>query len=139
MAMVSAVRKCRSVPRHKLLHPRHIKETAEVLDSISRSAANDRHHDRPAIHMGHTSLNVRLSASPVGTNIFSYAISYRNSVMDEETARTLLGLITRLRHCASAEFLTGSKGVFHLLARPSFDEFCTPRPDTEIAPVRDSC
>src|SRR5205085_11305342 len=120
MAAVAAFRKYRRPLKYKLLHPRHVKELAEAVETLSGLGEAAR-PGRAEIHVCRTSLGVLISAGGAGDTAGStrhYALSCRNEVMDEGTAKILAGLICRLRHGpASGELFRGRHAVFHLLLR----------------------
>jgi hypothetical protein len=116
MLVITITRRLRSVPQHLLLHPRHVRELAELL----RRVYDPRRRFLQPACVGHTSLGVLISADLVrkpGCRIFHYAISARNTPLTDASARLLAGLILRLKHpsCTSNELTRGDHGVFHLL------------------------
>jgi prolipoprotein diacylglyceryltransferase len=101
-------------PRHRLLHPQHVREVAqalELLGNVPRAPST--------VAVGTTSLGVRISGQrldgPDGP-IEHFAISQADDTMSEETAQVVTDLIQRLRRQASrTELIVGQLGVFHLL------------------------
>ncbi len=124
MITVVLIRCFRRTAKHKLLHPRHVKEVAEAIELISKpkfdKASISKPNNKPAIiDIGRTSLGIKISASKVKRDndcIDHYAISSQNGAMNRETAKTLADIIVQLnQHLGSTEFITGKQGVFHLL------------------------
>jgi hypothetical protein len=140
MATVTLARRLRGAVAHRLLHPHHVREVADVLECLAGPAAEKA---PPAtavalgseVPMGRTSLGVLLSQGAIhepSGPVHLYAFSYQDGSMTEEVARTLAGLVLQLRHpsCRS-ELLTGSRGVFHLLVRPPAAAGPLPEPAAE--------
>jgi hypothetical protein len=116
-------RLCRTA-KHRLLHPRHIRELAEALELVSPLSVEGEplpstYATPAAMHLACTSLGIQLSAGRVAEaddSIDHYTFSSQEDVMTPEAAGTLAGLILRLRHSAtSSELIEGNQGVFHLL------------------------
>jgi hypothetical protein len=133
---VVSYRHLRNTASHELLHPRHVKEVAEALTSVSPLATGDTLVSRQTapvrpycgltdIHVRETSLGVRISAShftsPAG-HLEHYALSSQGE-MTQEAANVLARLILQLKHATgSGAVLRGSRGVFHLFIRPLASE-----------------
>jgi prolipoprotein diacylglyceryltransferase len=127
MIAIALKRRFGRTARHQLLHPRHVKEVAEVVESVSslaaeRTAIPQPNSDSTGIHVGCTSLGIQISASKIKSragHIHHYALSHQHDTMTEETAKTLADLIFQLRHLrGSSELVKGGSGVFHLLVHP---------------------
>jgi Prolipoprotein diacylglyceryl transferase len=131
MGAIGLARRFSRTTRHRLLHPRHVKEVAEAM-SLSSSPATGakaasqwtvlpRKNSIPA-HIGYTSLGVQISGGKVNGaagDTYHYTLSCRDGGMTEETARILAGLILQLRQAIGAgEFVKGNQNVFHLLIHP---------------------
>jgi prolipoprotein diacylglyceryltransferase len=124
LAAVGSGRRLRRTPKHQLLHPRHIKEVAEVIKAVSRSVAissdtfNPRRDALP-IHIGCTSLGVQVSGghlSGIDGSSHHYALSNRAGNMTRDAAQTLARLILQLQRASGrSEIIGGGRGVFHLL------------------------
>jgi len=128
MIAIALKRRFAKTARHRLLHPRHVKEVAEAVESGSNlttegTAIPGPNSDPIDIHIGCTSLDIQISASKIRDMagcIYHYALSDRNGGMTEEIAQTVAELILQLKHSScSNELITGSRGVFHLLVRPA--------------------
>jgi hypothetical protein len=99
-----------------LFRPRHVLELAEALDWVA---------DRPALPLGievrRTSLGIRVSTSTIEVErerVRHYALSSEIG-LTKDTAKSLAGLIARLRHpFSSTEIIPGDRGVFHVLIHP---------------------
>jgi Prolipoprotein diacylglyceryl transferase len=135
--------------RQHILCPSHIKEVIEALDLASapcnhtgrkimnNSAITD-------IHLGCTSLGIRLSASKdlSGSKcVYHYAISRKSEKMTEQTARTLARLILQVKHPHNPhDLIYGSRGVFHLLVYPasSGEVYKTRSHSSEAAGISDA-
>jgi Prolipoprotein diacylglyceryl transferase len=129
MLGISLKRSFQCATARQLLYPLHVKEVAEVLELVTSKASEitpfprwfppRQSSSQQQILIACTSLGVQVSASKIkdATNrIWHYALSQRDGGMTEETARPLAKLIFQLRRAnGSSEFLTGNKGVFHLL------------------------
>jgi hypothetical protein len=114
--------------RHRLLHPRHVKELAETMRTLTRREDDAHTHYDPArgdvdeqgeasVCVGCTSLGVLISAGGVGAGgAGHFALSYRDGRMDEITARSLAELICKLRgRPAACALVRGRSAVFHLI------------------------
>jgi Prolipoprotein diacylglyceryl transferase len=121
---VAATRRLRGTSRHQLLHPRHVREIAEAVESLSGPATHETvPTDQDSVSSGVgircTSLGVRISARCIATtsgSLYHYAFSWRDRTLLEEDARRLASLVLQLRHhSGSNEFVEGNRGVFHLL------------------------
>jgi Prolipoprotein diacylglyceryl transferase len=99
-------------PRHRLLHPVHVRDVAVALDAL-RAPGN-----RAAVIVATTSLGVRLSCSqhavPSGA-IEHVAISHRDGPMPDDTAHIIADLVRRLRPVAARHEVIARSGMFHLL------------------------
>lgn len=97
----------------RLFRPRHVQEIAELLE-----AARSRADEAGELHIGETSLGVRISASTVQEperKIDVFAFSSRSLPISEETARRLAGLVRELRHADETDLVRGDNGVYHLI------------------------
>ena len=121
MLAVTLVRRVRGTARHRLLHPRHVKEVADALEQVSAPVATQRDSVSANIPVACTSLGIQISHGQIwrGMTCFDhYALSSRTGVLSEDGARVLAGLILQLAHApASSEFVPGNRGMFHLLIR----------------------
>jgi Prolipoprotein diacylglyceryl transferase len=119
MLIVAGVRRCWRIPKDKLLHPHHIQELAEVVEAVSCFVDADRAPNPTDVPIGCTSFDVLVSASRISNaegSVYTYTLSYRNKVMEEEAAQILAELICQLRHCSgSGKLIRGRAAVFHVL------------------------
>jgi hypothetical protein len=136
MLAVALRRRFRSTAKHRLLHPRHIKEVAEAVELISTPTNEKRvigqwtvmpRRDAAptSISIGCTSLGIRISAGEIRSaagNIYHYTLSSQDGGMTEETAKVLAGLILQLKQAGSSEFVKGNRDVFHLLIRHGLEK-----------------
>lgn len=127
IVMALARRSAATAARHRLLHPRHLREVAETVRALAE------HHGREVpsgppqgqagkVSVGMTSLGLRLSAGVISsdsaTHLCHYAFSLRDGILFEDAAKALARFIRRLQHpSGSFELLKGNGGVFHLLVR----------------------
>jgi hypothetical protein len=131
MAVISLARRFSKTGRHRLLHPRHVREVADAMSLASSPAAETRAASQWTVlrrknsipaHVGCTSLGVQISGGKVrgaAGDTYHYTLSCRDGGMTEESARILAGLILQLRQSAGAgEFVKGNRNVFHLLIHP---------------------
>jgi hypothetical protein len=113
MAVITVRRRRAQVPRHRLLHARHVDEIAQALAAPPGSARV------PDVRT--TSCGIRVSAGeahPAEGIVGHYALSSAGDGMDAATARRLAGLIVLLRHPGSEhDVVEGQHGVFHVLIR----------------------
>jgi prolipoprotein diacylglyceryltransferase len=114
--------------KHKMLHSQHLKEIAQTLERISGTAteidmSSKLIYRESIIHVGCTSLGIRISASRIKNavgNTYHYALSSQSSTMTEVSARTLAELILQLKHPQNpSQLIQGHQGVYHLLVRSS--------------------
>ena len=120
LAAVGSARRFQKTPKHQLLHPRHIKEVAEVIKVVARSAAAfDSRHAEGLIHIGCTSLGVQVSGGQlrgIDGSTYHYTLSNRAGNMTRDAAQTLARLILQLQGVSGRnEIIGGNLGVFHLL------------------------
>lgn len=129
MAGVAVWRRLCRVPRHRLLHPNHIAQVAQILDHLSQvsQARLVVEGDVPTgatfhlVPMLATSLGIQLSAGEVvqedGFSTRHYTLSGQNGLLTERTAAVLAELIARLRHPASTpQIVRGQQeGVYHVV------------------------
>jgi Fe-S-cluster containining protein len=118
---VALARSIRETPRHRLLHPAHVQEVAETLDTLS-APEDDPAALRPGVipvHIETTSLGVQISRGQASTTVGGmpyYALSSENRAMSEAGARSLATLIQQLRHPSGVtELIRANDGVFHFL------------------------
>lgn len=105
-------------PERRLLQPGHVSEIADILDELARTepAPTWPAPRTSEVRVGCTSLGLKLSGSGIDGLRAHYALSSRDGVLSEKAARTLAGLILRLRHPSKPNRLVaGNQGVFHLL------------------------
>lgn len=98
----------------QLFRPRHVRQMAELIEAArSRTATDGR------LHVGETSLGIRISASTVQNGEREaevFAFSCRDGALPEETARRLAHLICQLRHASpEADLVKGSGDIYHLI------------------------
>jgi hypothetical protein len=121
MIVVTMKRRLQKTAGYQLLHARHIREVAEVVELASNFCAETT-AEPASIRTGCTSLGLQISAGNIGNaagGIRHYAFSYRNGIITEEAARSLAKLILQLkRDSGSSELIKGDRNVFHLLVRP---------------------
>ena len=123
MIAVSLQRRLREAPAFELLHPRHFREIAQALESISASQASPAYASAPsaAIPVVCTSLGIQISGSQIAnqeTFARHYTFSCRRGLMSETAARIFTRSILQLQPCAGrGELLQGRKGTFHILIR----------------------
>ena len=127
MIAVSVKRRFQKIAKYRLLHPHHVKEVAEAVESVSSLATEGTAIPEwtfapTAVHVGSTSLGIQISASKIrnaSSCIHHYAFSSQNGIMAEVTAKTLAGLILQLKYPSSNnEIIQGNHGVYHLLIHP---------------------
>ncbi len=131
MTAIVLARRFSGTARHRLLHPRHVREVAEALSLVPIRATGTKaagqwtvlpRKNSIPIHIGCTSLGIQISGGNVGGaagGTYHYTLSCRDGGMTEETARILAGLILQLRQAISAgAFVKGNRNVFHLLLDP---------------------
>ncbi|MCI0397887.1 MAG: prolipoprotein diacylglyceryl transferase [Chloroflexi bacterium] len=125
---VALNRRLRKTARHRLLHPHHVREVAEIIGQATApgTRAGVASGDRATpitLDIYSTSQGIRISASaihgPAGP-ISHYALSLESGTMSQEVASLLARLIIRLRHSGQAsELIAGNQGVFHLVVHPA--------------------
>jgi len=144
MIAVSAKRRFQKIARHRLLHPHHVKEVAEAVESASNFATEGTAIPEwtfapTVVHVGSTSLGIQISASKIrnaSSCIHHYALSSQNGVMTEVTAKTLAGLILQLKYPSSNnEIIEGNHGVYHLLIHPQSGKTYSASPPTSVTPA----
>jgi hypothetical protein len=106
--------------RSQLLDPAHIQEIAETLaHSAARAASGSAaaaSGEPAAVHVGCTSLGLRLSAGRIGEGVAHVTFSMQDRALPEDAARAIADLILHLRLSNSPGRLARSnRGVFHLL------------------------
>lgn len=141
MITIALKRRLQRVPKHKLLHPKHVKEVARAIALVSDAATEAEPVYRwtvfpklesiqREIQVVCTSLGVQFSASRIrGPRDYSdhFALSEREGEMTEGTARILSQLIVQLKQAnGSSRFIKGDRGVFHLLVYPPTSGGVTP-------------
>ena len=115
LSLGMAMATLRERPARRLLRGAHVAELAELV--AGASAPVEEGH----LHIGETSLGLRLSASTVrqeeaGLPLKVVASSFRHGALMDDDARRLAVLVARLRrHDGEAELLRGKNGVYHLL------------------------
>jgi prolipoprotein diacylglyceryltransferase/Fe-S-cluster containining protein len=101
---------------HKLLHPKHISEVAEVLGQLDHAMGLD----RSQLVVGTTSQGIRIAAGQQDNTVQHYSLSCEGARLSDMAAATLAKLILRLRNNGvSPELFRGEHGVFHLLLHPN--------------------
>src|SRR5262249_46196548 len=131
MLATAARRWFQSVPKHRLLNPRHVKEIAGLLGALADLSSEASHPCRwtvipgqysgpDVVRIGDTSIGLRISAGKIldhsAAPVRHYALSCRGADMPEETARLLATVIGRLRHHGGhSRLIKGDRGVFHAL------------------------
>ena len=111
IALIALRRYLDRTRRFRLLHPRHVKEIAGVIELASG----------PSIRMGSTSLGIHISGCMTGEPERAsrhYAFSSPAVPLGPAAAATLANVMLQLTpgH-GSPELLRGNQGVFHLLIR----------------------
>lgn len=100
----------------RLFRAGHLREIAELI-----VAAQDRTLATGEIHIGETTLGLRLSAGVVAEadgNPELIVVSLRHRALRPPTVARLARLIARLRHCGSWEQFAGGKDGIHHLVLP---------------------
>ncbi len=124
MLALSLHRRLGQADDDQLLHPRHIKEIAEVVNRISQAASGEA--NTPIVmDIQSTSVGIRISASrvhgPAGP-VNHYALSSERNPLNEKSARILADLIVKLRHPEQpSQVLQGNHHVFHVLVHSQAD------------------
>ena len=124
-------RRFQSLPKHRLLHPRHVGEIAAVMEAIAEPLYESPSPFRwtvvpgqgigpNTVLIGSTSAGVQISAGKIvdrqASPMRHYTLSCRGADMSEEAARLLAGIIGQLKHNSrSFQLIKGSRGVFHAL------------------------
>lgn len=135
MIITGLKRRFYRVPKHRLLHPRHIKEVAEVIENLPHadvaeisSAPWTVFHEaapRAGITVASTSEGIQISAGRAYNltgRVDHYALSCQGGDMTEEVATIVAQLIFQLkRDTGSGELITGEQSVFHLILRSASD------------------
>jgi hypothetical protein len=119
---VAWMRPASGLARHRILHPRHVREVAEALEGMD-PAAGAPTAEGTIVLVASTSLGLRLSTGttndPAGP-VRHYTISWSGGDISAEAARTLADLVLLLKHVSTPSVLTkGSTGAFHLLIGPA--------------------
>ena len=109
MSGIALLRRFKKNGKHRLLQPRHVREVAQILASLSSPLP-----ESLPVRVSSTSLGIRISAGAAGA-IHHYALSSQQEPLREDSARLLADLIRQLRHPGSSSRLVSGKGVFHLL------------------------
>jgi hypothetical protein len=121
MIGISLKRHLQRSAKFKLLHPRHIREVASALNAVcsSEEEATSQKAGQTTVTIADTSLGIRISGGEIGDGhgrVCHYALSSRENVLTERTARTLADLIRHLTSAyGPAKLIAGPQGVFHLL------------------------
>jgi prolipoprotein diacylglyceryl transferase len=131
MIALGLARRFSRTARHRLLHPRHVREVAEAMSLISSPSTETKpagqwtvlpRNNSVPIRVSCTSLGVQISGGKVGGaagDSYHYTLSCRGGGMTEGMARILAGLILQLRRATGAGALVkGNRDVFHLLINP---------------------
>ncbi len=117
MSVAFLVRKLDRMEKCKLLHPDHVKEVAEAIETLSRRC---RVHE--SIPVMRTSLGLQMSGHKIkksGNAIDHYALSNKYGLLSDKRVKTLARLILQLRYpTCSIEVIKGNRGVFHLFFTP---------------------
>ncbi len=110
----------------QLLHPHHIREVVQAIESVSDLGTKTRtltegNSSPTVINVGCTSLGIKISAGVIEDNsgeIRHYTFSSRDRTMTEKSANALTDLILLLKHNSSSyELIKRDHSVFHLLVR----------------------
>jgi hypothetical protein len=126
MTGVSIVRRIRVTRTDRLLHPRHLREVAELVVRLRLPEPST--HD--GVRIATTSLGIQISAGrqeePEST-VHHYAISSPGETLSDRSAAALGELIARLdpAPAKTGEFICSTRGVFHLLIRVPLREVAT--------------
>lgn len=114
MATMLALGAAGDSPLRGLLRPSHVGEIAALLD-----AAHVRAEACGELHIGRTSLGLRVSASTVADGerrLDVFAFSEETCPLDDKTARRLARLMAQLRGTiGEGELQKGDRGVYHLI------------------------
>jgi Prolipoprotein diacylglyceryl transferase len=130
MMVVACWRRLSKTTKYELLHPRHVNEIAEAIETLSvfvgiETSGSENDTEAQTTHVARTSHGIRISTSIIpdaGGRIHLYALSSQKELLSEESARTLAALILQLKHpSASCELVRGSHAVFHALVRPPLE------------------
>lgn len=131
MLATTVKRRSQNIPKHRLLHPRHVREIAALLGALADRLCEASHSCRwtvipgqysgpNVVRYGDTSIGIRISAGKVvdqaATAVCHYTLSCPGTEMPEESARLLAGVIGQLRHHGRYwRLIRGGRGVFHAL------------------------
>jgi hypothetical protein len=99
---------------YRLLLPAHVEEFAAALGRATYSPTPE------VVSVAHTTLGVQISASQIwqaGKRIDHFALSSQRSLLTEESAQALAGLVLRFRRSSyrEVELVRGDHGVYHVL------------------------
>jgi hypothetical protein len=121
MAMVGGSRRFFQMTAYRLLNPRHVREIALSVQSLSNwdgvGNRENRHSGNTPVH--NTSLGIQISASrhlQRTQHMQHYAISCRDGGMTDQIAKIVARLIfTIAPSFTSRELVQGRNGVYHLI------------------------
>ena len=123
MGGVAVVRRRRTTRGHRLLHPRHLQEVAELVARIRKPEPPP----YGGVRIGSTSLGIQISAGrqeEPEASVHHYAISAPGEMLSDRSALALAELIARLEPApvGTHEYIRGGRGVFHVLLRVPLPE-----------------
>ncbi len=132
MVTLIVIRHTRGHGRLGFRHPGHVKELAEIIDRLPDLKGAGQHAKTSPLAVGCTSTGVQISKgrlSGPAEQIRHYALSQKNELMTDKTARRLGTLVQQLRHPVDAlEIMPGNQGVYHLLFHVRAGEKQSPTP-----------
>jgi len=138
MIAIATRRQLKGEDKYKLFHPRHIREVAEAVGSLSILAGLTGFSEHPLapedVRIASTSVGVKISASRIEDDsglIDHYAISHQSDSMSEEIAKTHGALVLRLRNYSGpSQIYSRNSGIYHFLIRPQ-------KTDEALSPIKE--
>lgn len=125
MIIIAVVRYYRDAPVHRIMNPNHIRELSDLIINLS----NDINHQsrtiarNQKIHVGCTSLGIQVSVGVLNNAssfIHHYSFSFKEKIMNNQTANALAGLILNVWYpSCENELIDSKKGVYHLVINRS--------------------
>lgn len=113
MLAIAVGRWSRRTQVHRLLHPDHVREVAQVVEEASNS---------DGIQVGCTSLGIRISTGKIWSaphHVYHYTISAQDGSMGGATIEPIARLILLLKHASAPSRLVRGRGnVLHVLVTP---------------------
>lgn len=125
MITIAVIRYNRAAPVHRIMNPNHIRELSELITNLSndinqqsRTIARNQN-----IHVGCTSLGIQVSVGVLNNAssfIHHYSFSFKEKMMNTQTAGALAGLILNVWYpSCENELIDSKKGVYHLVINRS--------------------